>query len=331
MDHLNLAAIYLDEKRRIREEEEQKRLFYVAMTRAREHLMISCPSLRADKGSFVEMLQRSAGELSAEARPARFSVGKGTIDVDMLSEPQEVARRAGKSQRKDPVQSDWSDFVRQWDQRSQRYEAARNKPQFVSPTALKKRVMEVSERFEPTPPLAAVTGALTVGSLAHGFLETLDFSADQEKLEQELIYYIERQPTSVVGADAGAILRELGEIFDMFFRSRVFAELRSVNILGREIPLLMPWDGQVMEGVIDLLYERDGLLYIADYKTDRIVREDWNRVRGRYQQQAEIYSLAVRHSFQREIAAFKLIFLRTGEAVELKPDSKSGELLLREL
>ena len=32
----------------------------------------------------------------------------------------------------------------------------------------------------------------------------------------------------------------------------------------------MPWNGQIMEGVIDLIYEKNGLLYLADYKTDRI-------------------------------------------------------------
>ncbi|HZA54876.1 MAG TPA: UvrD-helicase domain-containing protein [Candidatus Udaeobacter sp.] len=327
-DHLNLAAIYLDEKRRIREEEEQKRVFYVAMTRAREHLMISCPALRADKGSFVEMLQRSSGELSAGARRARVSVGRGVIEVDTLSEPQEAPWRSGQAQSKRPAQTDWSEFVRQWDERSQRYEVARSKPHFVSPTALKERAVEATERFEQRLLLARATDALKIGSLAHGFLAMLDFSADQEKLKQDLSCYMEQQPANIVGSDPGATLRDLCEIFSIFLGSSVFAELRSANILGREIPLLMPWDGQIMEGVIDLLYERDGLLYIADYKTDRIVLKDWHQVRERYRHQAEIYSKAVQHSSQREVAAFKLIFLRTGAAIELKPDSKQGELFL---
>ncbi|HEU4344443.1 MAG TPA: UvrD-helicase domain-containing protein, partial [Candidatus Binatia bacterium] len=83
-DRLNLAAIYLDEKRRLREEEEQKRVFYVAMTRAREHVVISCPPLKIDKGSFVEMLQRSAGEWPADAGDRSMVVGRGTIEVQRV-------------------------------------------------------------------------------------------------------------------------------------------------------------------------------------------------------------------------------------------------------
>jgi hypothetical protein len=37
----------------------------------------------------------------------------------------------------------------------------------------------------------------------------------------------------------------------------------------------------------------------------------------RYRQQAHIYSRAARQSLQREVAAFKVIFLRLGEAVRV--------------
>jgi ATP-dependent exoDNAse (exonuclease V) beta subunit len=74
-----------------------------------------------------------------------------------------------------------------------------------------------------------------------------------------------------------------------------------------------------MEGVIDLIYEHDGLLYLADYKTDRIAREELIQGAGRYRQQAQIYSRAMRESLQREVAAFKVIFLRLGCAVRVPP------------
>ena len=76
----------------------------------------------------------------------------------------------------------------------------------------------------------------------------------------------------------------------------------------------------VVKGVIDLIYERDGLLYLADYKTDRITKDQLTEGAARYSQQAEIYSRAVKQSLGRELAAFKIIFLRLGEAVELGAD-----------
>jgi ATP-dependent helicase/nuclease subunit A len=69
-------------------------------------------------------------------------------------------------------------------------------------------------------------------------------------------------------------------MLSVFFASKIYSELATSQILGREVPLLMPWDGQIMEGVIDLIYEHDGLLYLADYKTDRIAREELTRARN---------------------------------------------------
>ena len=67
----------------------------------------------------------------------------------------------------------------------------------------------------------------------------------------------------------------------------------------------MPWNGQIMEGVIDLIYEHDGLLYLADYKTDRIAREELTQGAGRYRQQAQIYSRAARESLKEKSRPLK--------------------------
>jgi ATP-dependent helicase/nuclease subunit A len=91
--------------------------------------------------------------------------------------------------------------------------------------------------------------------------------------------------------------------------------------------LLMPWEGQIMEGVIDLVYEHKGLLYLADYKTDRIAGEELAQATARYREQAQIYSQAARQSLQREVTAFKVIFLRLGEAVRV-PLEPPGEISL---
>jgi ATP-dependent exoDNAse (exonuclease V) beta subunit len=97
----------------------------------------------------------------------------------------------------------------------------------------------------------------------------------------------------------------------------VYAELASARKFARATPLLMPWGDAVMEGVIDLIYEHDGLLYVADYKTDNVERGDLRAAAERYRPQAEIYSRAARQGLKREVAAFKLIFLRLGETVEI--------------
>ena len=139
------------------------------------------------------------------------------------------------------------------------------------------------------------------------------------------------------------------QIFSAFFGSPAYEELAGAAIIGREVPLLMPWhrpnegrsfgkgtgkvmegiqvmEGvQVMEGIIDLLYEREGRLYIADYKTDRIAPKDLPLAADDYRLQAQVYTEAVRKSLKREVAAFKLIFLRLGRAVEIDSAGDFGK------
>jgi ATP-dependent helicase/nuclease subunit A len=163
---------------------------------------------------------------------------------------------------------------------------------------------------------------MLVGELAHRFLESWDFAQAVENYGERMGPFLEQWLPLVLRTERAQIHANLTEIFSVFFGSKIYSELATSQILGREVPLLMPWDGQIMEGVIDLIYEHDGLLYLADYKTDRIAREELTEGAARYRQQAQVYSRATRQSLQREVAAFKVIFLRLGEAVSVSPDAK---------
>ena len=64
-----------------------------------------------------------------------------------------------------------------------------------------------------------------------------------------------------------------------------------------------------MQGVIDVVYRVGGKVYVADYKTDKLVEpEKYGLIR-------DIYSEAVKRILKVE-PAFKLIYLRQGRAVE---------------
>ena len=121
----------------------------------------------------------------------------------------------------------------------------------------------------------------------------------------------------VSSSEASSIRTELYEIFDLFSASPAYDELRRATIIGREVPFVIPWGGQVMNGVIDLIYREGDRLYIADYKTDKISEgEVADKVRG-YSLSGDIYLEAVRRSLKQEVSGFKLIFLRLGRAIDL--------------
>ena len=326
----DLAGLYIAEKSRLRSAEEQKRLLYVAMTRAREHLIISCaPSSRRANGSFLSMLDGTLNECIAGAESSRaVSLGSGTVAIEVVSESLSAPSRAQTKSAGAKKKTNWQPFVDTWERRTADYEKAQKTAPFLTPTQLKRQEEISTEAGDKmNGPFDRPTPALVVGDLAHRFLQNWDFSAGIKNFERELHDWMAGALPSEFESSRRKIESDLQDIFSSFFRSTAYAGLAAARILGREVPLLMPWNGQVMEGVIDLIYERSGLLYLADYKTDRIDKKNLREAAARYHRQAEIYSQAVGQSLGREPAGFKIIFLRLGEAVELFAE-KDKELWL---
>ena len=321
----NLAGLYIAEKARLRVAEEQKRVLYVAMTRAREHLVISCaPTRRQSNGSFLSMLDETFDENIATAAESKtIAVGSGSVELRLVPENLAAPGRANSRRRKAVKQPNWQPYVDTWARRRNVYESVIKTPVFVTPTLLKQQEQEIAEAGYRTTRLSySRTPSMLVGELAHRFLESWDFAQGGENYGERMGPFLEQWLPLTLRPERAQIHADLTEIFGVFFGSKIYSELASSQILGREVPLLMPWDGQIMQGVIDLIYEHDGLLYLADYKTDRIARTEVTEGAARYRQQAQVYSRAARESLQRDVAAFKVIFLRLGEAVRVVSDTK---------
>jgi ATP-dependent helicase/nuclease subunit A len=320
----NLAGLYIAEKNRLRAEEEQKRVFYVAMTRAREHLVISSgPSTQRSSGNFISMLDQPLNDAVGSAEESTVvAIGAGELQVDIVEASLTAPGRAKIKRRRSGTKRNWQPYVELWMKRRQNYEAALSAPAFVTPTLLKREEQEVTEGAEPPRRQSHErTPAMVIGELSHRFLENWDFKESKKAIGNRLDLFLADWLPREFQKDAVHIRSELATIFERFANSDIYAELAKARILGREVPLLMPWDHSIMEGVIDLIYEHNGLLYLADYKTDRIERKDLRTGPQRYRHQAEIYSRAARQSLNREVAAFKLIFLRLGETVEVDLNS----------
>src|SRR5262245_60205149 len=315
----DLAGLYIEEKARARMAEEQKRVLYVAMTRAREHLIVSCaPSGRRSNGSFLSMLDETFQENIATASESRtIAVGSGSVELRLVPENLVAPGRAQKTRRKAARKTNWQPYVDKWARRRNAYEAAIKKPVFVTPTLLKRQEEDLVEPARRTMYPHSRTPWMLVGELAHRFLEGWEFSQGVESIKDQMGLLLDQWLPSEFRQHREQIHAELVEIFCCFFGSKIYSALASSQILGREVSLLMPWDGQIIEGVIDLIYEHNGLLYLADYKTDRVARAELTDRAGHYRQQAQVYSRAALESLQREVAVFKVIFLRLGEAVQV--------------
>ncbi len=158
--------------------------------------------------------------------------------------------------------------------------------------------------------------AALVGVCAHALLEAWDFTRTSTPTTEELVALCRRVVPSP--ADQVSIVEaELAPMMATFMASDHYRKIQRAVILGREVPFVIPWEeGQVMEGVIDLIYRLDGRIWIADYKTDRVTELEAQTRAGRYSGQATIYREAASRCLGLSPLSFHFLFLRPGVSVE---------------
>ena len=113
------------------------------------------------------------------------------------------------------------------------------------------------------------------------------------------------------------IKAEVIKILSDFIDSEAYKELQNAQILGREIPILLKWNGQIMRGTIDILYKIGDRIIIADYKTDHIKIHELPAKTAKYKHQKEVYVEAVNRCLKIDNPEFKLIFLRIDKVVSI--------------
>jgi len=80
----------------------------------------------------------------------------------------------------------------------------------------------------------------------------------------------------------------------------------------REVFVSSAVEGKLLEGIMDIIFEEDGGLVIADYKTDAIDNElELLEKRELYELQAGLYALMAQEATGRPVRQVVLIFLRT--------------------
>ena len=314
--HRSLGSLLVQHKLRLREDAERRRVLYVGMTRAKEMLLLSGGMTARSVGETVFELLRGIGtggigDRSTEA----LTIGAGRIPQQVVAAPERKRPRRRVDRVVGTTAIDPQEIALLWEMRTIRWKETRVRARHLTPTGLAKKADVV--RGEPTAVRQEAAIGRLVGVVAHRLLEQWDFSRDPSGLSAQVGTVLR----SILGSDeqshAEAVEDSVHELLAIFSRSEAYARLRSSQILGREVPFIMPWgDRQVMEGVVDLLYRIDGALWVADYKTDGVSAGQASVHAERYRTQSEIYKAAVKQTLGAE-PRFHCIFLRCGAAIEL--------------
>ncbi|MBD3868577.1 MAG: PD-(D/E)XK nuclease family protein, partial [Acidobacteria bacterium] len=89
---------------------------------------------------------------------------------------------------------------------------------------------------------------------------------------------------------------------------------REIEIVGREVPMLMQDDGFAWRGSIDLLYRDGDELVVADFKTDAGIEPD--EAKERYGGQLKRYAEAVAKATEKPVRT-ELWMVRSGEIIRI--------------
>jgi len=313
----NIGAVLVDMKMAAREEAEQRRLLYVGMTRARDLLVLS--GGQTTKPGHDTVLSLLGEAITDEEGPS--TTDQICIGTSRLSRVITQATVASRRRRQEPLstmapQPALGPILIRRQARQVEWEERRMTPRRLTPSILAGGKPEAV--FPHTVAGRDADLARLIGVCAHAVLEQWDFTRPRAEIctviEQTIRRYVAQDHPQLMAN----VTENLTALFESFLSSEPYKRLQRATVLGREVPFVMPLgEGQVMEGVIDLIYRLDDRIWIADYKTDDVAAEDIQNRADRYRSQADSYSRAVANSLGLPSVSFQFIFLRPGIAVEV--------------
>jgi ATP-dependent helicase/nuclease subunit A len=279
---------------RERRRAEDVRLLYVAMTRARDRLVLSWPEGSGgffEGDTLAERVGSPPGEASAAAPPALRAEELSplperhrllTIDPERPRIPAEPAADPWPAAR----------------------DAAARGSRIVAATRL-------GRGAEPARSGGPGAGAI-FGRLVHTALERLE-SADPARVTGAV---------ALAAAELERALTREGERLDPALLPEAVALLRravtdpavravwSARGLRREVPFLVPSGLDYVSGTFDALFEDDdGTITIVDWKTERIGDEPGQAAKERHRGQAAVYAWAAAVASGRRVREVRIVFL----------------------
>ena len=337
-------------KQRVKREmlSEEMRLLYVALTRARERLIVTAAMKEPEK-KLQSMMLQCTRPMSPEVLLGAQSMADWMIYAQLCAEDDKFklsfisAADAAAAQaeepelEKAPSDAEIVEKLRRNLAFSYPHEAATRLPSKVTATELKHLLDESDEEAASLAPTARsrfrtprLGDAYTLtptqrGSAAHALLQHIDYSktGSEEEIRGELTRmtrekFLTAQQAEAV--DTGCIRR--------LFASRIGQRIMNADRLRREFKfsLLCPaekffpggeGESVLLQGVIDCMIEENGEITIIDYKTDRVRGSElMERAKG-YEKQLEAYAYAAQRMTGKPVRECVLYFLHSGETVEL--------------
>lgn len=285
----NLNYLILQEKEFLHKKAEKERLLYVALTRAKQKLLIGAS--QQDNNGLIEKSLRNSG-CYPTADNLENDLFK-TISFPFADPQSFLFKQNSDITRHHTL--DWSSALPLWQKRKAEYESYKQE-EIVSPSHLQGNKSSAQK-------------ALDIGSVVHKTLH-IYFQTGVFDLPLAL-----RQLDLQADED---VLNTCRKIIDTFAKGDVLKELKTMEFLGSEIPFTMTENGFMVNGIIDALFRKlGGQLFIVDFKTDKIDNKDLKQYSLKYEQQLTLYKRAVQKMFKNQEVISALAYLSIDKLFEI--------------
>jgi len=271
----------LKEREKRMEASEARRLLYVAATRARDRLVISCfGRLTTKEGAPAAVL---LGPICG-ALPAPAAIAEEYEDGGLLVMPARVPPALDERDGA-PDDRDLGGARREWrERRDAVLERAVRPAPATSPSGLE-HVDESVSLGGPGAP-AGRARALALGSAVHRIMELCDL-ADASSVAAVAAAVAAELERPDLAAEAAELALACWQATPVRAAAEAAARPQAVH---REIQVGFVVDEVVVSGAIDLLYRSGDAWVVVDYKTDRAAEPDV--LLSRYRPQGAAYALA---------------------------------------
>ncbi|WP_029521328.1 UvrD-helicase domain-containing protein [Persephonella sp. IF05-L8] len=272
--------------------QEKIRLFYVATTRAKEQLIFISANNKGGKNSILSLIN--------EFLPDKTGIHHEEFRYEDIT-PESQAQQT------EPID------LLQLKEVEQKEKKIRNisfdKERFTSVTKL----MEEEKEEISFGKKSEENLGIYIGILTHEVLEDLDF----ENFSTEQLEKLVQQKKNIVPQHLQEkVIQYVEEIMERFLNSEIYKELKTSQILFRELPFILKDNSSFVEGRIDIVYRKNKKIYVMDFKTNRYESpQEKDNIIRQYQKQKEYYLKAIKKLFPEEDIYFSLGLLWKGEIV----------------
>lgn len=314
-----------------RDDAEEKRLLYVAMTRAQDHVIVSGGAKMHAKSYLAQI--KAASSISkppgVQVSATLTASSPGPGDVKFHTEPYPApSLKAFEHVPPPPLPVLVHPLPMPRVSELHMFTPTGLQSLVSNPAEFERRHLEGAPERIPDVTRrtkSAHAPAYVVGEIAHRAIQHWRFPHASARLDALLEGYA-RELGMTDKRELRDAVRDATRILEKFEQSELCRQMQRARVRRHEVPFVFEWEGRTVHGTLDALVEpADGKWFVVDFKTDRIVPEPAD-ILERYGVQLALYGQAAQ-ALLGVTPLVRVHYIRANQTLDFAEQDLAGALV----